>query len=225
MIFDNATLANTPGGNGPLSYQSTWAGDTLPISVTGRNAGGSIVGHTINLSGISICSGAGSQTFERILKIGVPNHSGTITVRDQAYGTITTIPSGVNYVRRPFYNVSSDVAGGVTKNYYEKVFIKNTNSVNSLLEANVYELTGGLATSVSWALDLVQNGNSTSTSRRSAPTDGVGAFNSLPGIVSGVPGGDLSAGSGIGAWLNLTLADGALPTKDIYTLAVSGSTT
>jgi hypothetical protein len=130
----------------------------------------------------------------------------------------------VNYVRRPFYNVSSDVAGGVTKNYYEKVFIKNTNTVNNLLEASVYELTGGLASSVSWALDLVQNGTTSVASRRTAPAAGVGTF-VTDQTLSGIPGGDLSSGSGIGAWLNLTLAAGTAATKDIYTLAVSGSTT
>ena len=221
MIFDNATLANAPGGNGQLSYTSTWAGDTTNISITGRNTGGSIVGQTNAMSGLSIASG--TQIWERILKIDVPNHSGIITVKDQAGSTITTIPSGVTQVRRPFYNVSSDIAGGSTKQYYEKVFLRNNNITLNLLEVNVYELTGGLASSVSWALDLVQNGTTTATNRRTAPAAGIGAW-VTDQTISGIPGGDLNAGSGLGVWLNLTLTAGAAATKDIYTLAVSGST-
>ena len=223
VLFDSATLVNSPAGSSSImTIVSTQAGEKTSVYITGRNPGGSIVGDTIALNGITPVNG--SIAFERLLKIGAVGHSGTITIKDSNTAVITTIPSGISYVRRPFYDVSSDVAGGATRNYYEKVFIKNTGSPNSLLGATVCDVAGGVATGINWALELAQNMNGTSVSRVTAPSTGVGTF-VTDYTASGIPGTDLASGAAIGLWMNLILVAGATAAKDVYTIAISWSTT
>lgn len=228
-VFDDSSLANTL--NDTVEVLSSNVGDTTQtVTVYGRNSGGSIVSETLSLNGTTVVNGA--VTFERILKIVVSAaHAGTITVR-KATGdtTIAAIESGVLQIRRPFYNVSADASGGSTRNFYEKVFVKNNNGTNALLGATFKESSDPLG-KINFALEDAVNDIGTSTNRVTAPiTSEIGAagFDSLDKtLASQTDAGtaDLAAGSSIGIWLKLTIAAGDTAAKSTYTLRTEGTTT
>jgi hypothetical protein len=134
--------------------------------------------------------------------------------------------NGETTVRRPFYNVSADVEGGSERNYYEKVFLKNTNAANSLLGMSVTE-EADPSTKITFALEDAVDDNGTSDDRVTAPA-GIGAagFTSDAKTLDDEAGtADLAADSAIGVWLKLTLSAGDAATKTTYTIGTSGSTT
>lgn len=216
VIFTSATLANSP--NGAVRVNSAASGDTTQrVTITGRDSTGVTITETLNLNGTNVVSG--SKQFERILKVVVnAAHSGTITVMNSAYTTIGTLESGILTLRRPFYNVSADVIGGSARTYYEKVFLKNTNSTLALLNAQITE-TSDPAELLTFALANTINDTESAANRQTAPT-AVGVFSGLPKTV---PGTDLAPGAAIGIWLMLILNAGATAQKTTYTLTVSGN--
>jgi hypothetical protein len=201
------------------------ADNTQTVTITGRDGGGAIVSEALSLNGTSRVVGA--QLFERIIKIVVnAAHTGTITVtRDNGatYTEIATLETGVLEVRRPFYNVASDVSGGSTRNFYEKIFIKNTHATLALLSATIKELSDPTG-NVTFDLEDAVDDSNVSSNRITAPTasDMLGSFDNTD---KSVPGTNLSAASAIGVWLKLTLAAGEAPTKSTYTFRVNGVTT
>ena len=241
-IFDDATLANDPtasAGDGTLKAVSSSASDiTQVITVTGRNAGGSIVTDTFTLNGTTVVAGGSGTVFERILKAVITSgsaHVGSLTISDSTGGagignTILVLGPTVTTIRRPFYNVSADVSGGSSRDFYEKVFVKNNNGTNALLNATFIE-TADPTTNVTFALEDAVNDSNTSTNRVTAPTVGdlgaAGFDSASKTLASQTDAGttDLAAGAAIGIWLKLTLAAGAAAAKSTYTLGVSGSTT
>lgn len=220
-VFDSSTLANTL--NDKVSVSGSLAADTTQkVTITGRNTGGSIISEEISMNGIASVDGA--STFERLLKVVVDSvHNGSISILKQTDGSIISlIESGVLSVRRPFYNVSADVAGGSSRDYYEKVFVKNNNIVNSLLNATIAE-SGDPTGYITFDLeDAVNDNNSIASRLNTVPAGMLGSFDSA---IKNVPGTDLVAGSGIGVWLKMTLAAGTVAGKSTYTLAANGSTT
>lgn len=220
-VFDSSTLANTL--NDTIDIVSDNAGDTTQtVTVTGRNSEGSIVTEEFALNGLTPI--VGSTIFERILKITCSAaHDGTITVVDHdTQTTVVDIETGVLQVRRPFYNVSSDVSGGSSRSFYEKVFVKNTNAVNALLDAVISE-SADPGANITFDLEDAQNDNNSVASRlNTAPSGMLGSFSSAD---KNVPGTDLGAGDCCGVWLCMTLAAGAAAAKSTWTMGISGSTT
>ena len=219
VIFDDATLGNTL--NDTVEVLSSNAGDTSQtVTVTGRNSSGSIISENFNLNGTTVQNGA--TTFERILKVVVSaSHTGTVTVRKASDNTtIIAIETGVLTVRRPFYNVSADVGGGSTRNFYEKVFLRNNSSTNALLNAAIVEGADALG-KLTFALANAKGDSESVANRQTAPSS-VTAFN---GSSKNVPGTDLGTSENIGVWLNLTLAAGDAAAKSTYRLDVSGQST
>lgn len=229
MIFDDSALANTL--NDTLDIVSSDAADTTQtVTITGRNSAGSIVSETLNLNGTTTVNGA--TTFERILKIVCSaSHAGDISIKKNTGGTTvgtllgtTNAPGGTAELtlRRPFYNVSADVAGGSSRDYYEKCFIKNNNTTNALLSAQVAESADPSGNITFDLEDAVNDINSTASRLNTAPTGMLGTFDNT---TKSVPGTDLGAGAAIGMWLKLTLAAGAAASKTTWTVQVTGSTT
>jgi hypothetical protein len=200
------------------------AGDTTQtVTITGRDASGAIVSEPLSLNGTNRVTGA--QLFERILKIVVSGaHSGTITVtRDDGptFTQIATLESGILTARRLFYASSSDVSGGSARDYYEKIFIKNTHAPLALTSAVIKELVDP-TTFITFDLEDAKNDNNSVANRLTAPTGMLGTFTNSD---KNVPTGLLSPGDSIGVWLKLTLAAGTSPAKSTYTLRASGTTT
>lgn len=221
MTFDDAAKANVPSGK--IGIYSSLAGDNCQVFVHGRNAGGNLITDLITVNGTTPVSGA--STFERILKIaatGTGFHNGFLVIRDELTpgGVIATMESGYHTIRRPFYNVSADAAGGSSRDFYEKTFIKNTDSTYALLGAMVHEISDPNNV-VTFALGNAQNDNTTTASRLNTVPASVTAFDSAG---KAVPNTDLNAGSGIAVWLKLTLAAGLAAAKTTYTVQASGST-
>ena len=204
---------------------SSNAGDTTQtVTVYGRNAGGTIVSEALSLNGTTRVTGA--TAFERILKVVISaSHAGTVTIaRDNTptFTEIATMESGILTLRRLFYDASADVGGGSSRDYYEKVFIKNTNATFTLNSAAIVEQADP-TTLITFDLeDAVDDNNSLSDRLDTAPTGMLGTFT---GASKSVPGGVLAAGVAIGVWLKLTLAAGTAAAKSTYTLRTSGTTT
>jgi hypothetical protein len=228
VLFDNAALANSP--NGVVSVVSTLNTDSgVNVNVFGRTTGGSIVSGVIPINGTIPSTGV--TFFERILKISAVQHSGTISIKDSAGTTITTIPSGVSYIRRPFYNASSAIAGGDSKIYYEKVFIKNTNLSYDLLDVSISEIAGGASSKIAFDLEKFATFSTgyianTSTNRLTSPSalslQNIGMWGSEPKTL--MQDTNIHASGAIGLWLALTLVAGATGEKSTYGVAISGST-
>lgn len=220
VVPDSASLFNAPGG--AIEMLSSNAADAMNVTITGRNAAGSIVSETKALSGTTAVIFA--TTFERILKIVLASAAaGTVTVRQSPGGTtIVAIEAGATTIRRPFYGVSADVAGGSPRTLYEKIFAKNNHATLSLLSAQISEFADPEA-QLEFAVEDAVNDIESVANRQTAPVGiTVDGFSST---AKNVPGTDLAAGSAIGVWLKLTLPAGDPATKTTYTPRISGQTT
>lgn len=226
-VFGSATLVNDPtasGGNGTVKATSSSGADTTQtVTVTGRNSAGTIVSDILSLNGTAVIVGV--VAFERIMKIVVSAaHTGTVTVSDSTGGgsmgnTIVAIETGVLTIRVPFYNVAADATGGSSRDFYEKVFLKNNHGTLSLLTAMIKENADPTG-NITFDLEDAVNDNNSIASRLNTPPTGMqGTFTSADKTV---PGTDLAAGSAIGVWLKLTLAAGSAATKSTWTMRAEG---
>lgn len=207
----------TPAGT--VEMLSSATGDTTQtVTITGRNNAGEIISETKTLNGVTVV--AFTSTFERILKVIMSaTAAGTITIRKtSAGGDLVLMEPGITKVRRPFYNVSTPTTG--SKDYYEKVFVRNTNATLSLTNAMIKEAadpSGKITFGVAGTL----NDTTTTTNRITAPS-GITFDNADKSVANN---GNLSAGSSQGTWLKLTLASTDLATKTTYTLRCEGLST
>jgi hypothetical protein len=207
-----------------ITVISDAAGDnSQTVTIYGRDASGAIVNEALSLNGTSRVTGA--QLFERILKIVVSApHTGTITVtRDNSptFTVIATIESGVLTIRRLFYDAASDVSGGSARDFYEKIFIKNTHATLALNSAVVKEQADPTGF-ITFDLEDAKNDNNSVANRLSAPTGMLGTFTNAD---KNVPTTSLAPGDRIGVWLKLSLAAGESAAKSTYTVRITGTST
>lgn len=129
-------------------------------------------------------------------------------------------PFEILEVRRPFYNVLAEAAGGAARDYYEKVFFRNNNGALALTSAEISELSdpSGL---IDFGLAGTLDDAGSSSDRRTAP--GGITFDSVAKPVANSQ--SHSPGSGQGCWLHLSLPAGTGAQKTTYTLRESGATT
>jgi hypothetical protein len=162
---------------------------------------------------------------------------GTSTTYDIGYGFLFDIsPNPVTGITRVFTGAQSDVPGGSTRVFYEKIFWSNTNSTTALLGAAMQVLSESGSLPVGASLDLALttalNDNATSTNRQTLPTNqGGGALSfvvqpsAIPVQSPGtLPNGNAGAGAQAG-WLRLTLAAGTTVYQGAADLRCTGSTT
>jgi hypothetical protein len=233
VMFDDAIKANTPSGY--LRVKSSTAGDNCQVWVYGRDSTGLPATDFMTVNGTTLASGNPPFAYtgdinSRILKIaatGTGFHNYTLSFLDQRGETLTTMESGVHTIVRPFYSISAEALGGADKTFYEKIFLKNNDTLYN--GANACALLGGMVhetdnpgTDITFALATAQNDNETVVSRLNTAPTAVSAFNSLG---KNIPNTDLGVGSGVGIWMKLLLVDGAVATKTTYTLQASGSST
>ena len=220
--------------NTGLSVSSNGASDSFQVSVTGRNAGGSIVTDTFLVNNtLARVSGDSATQFNRILRAVVSSgsHTGTISIEQNdtpTYSDLATMEIGINNIYRPFYNVSSAV--GNAKEYFEKVFVKNNSSTNNLLSASVSE-SGEIGFSGKITFDLSATGSDdgqSSNNRRGPPPATQllsGTTGSWDDNTKNVVGGDLIQGSGQGIWMRLLLPTAESSDSGIYAFTIAGNTT
>lgn len=207
-----------------VTVKSDNAGDVSAITITGRLASGIIDNEILTLTGTTRV--VGSKNFERILKVEMSSDpSGIVVVtRDNSptYTNIASLSGTIKNARRLFYDSGADVSGGSSRDFYEKVFVKNTHSTLALTNAviNEYSDPSGMIT-----FDLEDAKNDTNSVASRLNTSPTGMLSSFSGSSKSVPGTYLGAGESIGTWLKLTVAAGASPGKSTYTIRLTGNST
>lgn len=209
---------------GTIEVRSTNDSDnTQQLTVTGRSSGGSILTETVTLNGITTVPL--SNTYERLMKFELDGVTlGNVIVRKTGNaGDLAVFPAGVTTIRQPFMYASSDVSGGSQREFHEKVFIRNDNATLDLTEAVISEQADPGA-NITFALESTLDGsddNGAGNSRLVAP-GGYTFDNNAKNVANSQ---NHTAQSAQGVWLKLTLAAGALPAKNTYTIREFGKTT
>lgn len=193
------------------------AGDTTQsITLIGRKTDGSIVSETLTLNGATAVET--TNTYERLLSAELSaTAAGIVTVRRKTGAvTIRTIPVGERGFAAIFQQCASDPSS--QKDFYMKFFWKNTNGSLALTSSVVKEnadpdarithaLAAALDDSVSVASRITSPGLTFNGSDKNVPNSQ-----------------NLSSGSAIGVWLNLTLPAGDGAHRSTYTSELDGQT-
>ena len=205
------------------ALSSNAADTSQTLTVYGRNQAGEIISEGIVLTGTTPITF--TNTFERILRITLSAAcAGTVTVRDQDTDTtITAMEAGITQIRRPFYDAAADVSGGSARDYYEKVFIKNTHGSLTLTNATVSEQADPSG-KVTFALESSLDGSDTNGAGNNRQTVGDLSGYTFDSNAKNVANSqNLTAGSGQGVWLKLSLAAGDAANNTTYTLRTVGT--
>jgi hypothetical protein len=225
-------LFKLQSGDGATIGATTYAGLNLIIRITGGTGSGQL--RMISAQYASGSYGADIVAVNRDWNT-IPDATSTY---DIAYGFLFDIsPNAVTGITRVFTGAQSDVPGGSTRVFYEKIFWSNTNTTTALLSAAMQVLseTGSLPSgaTLDLALTTALNDNATSTNRQTLPTNqGGGALTFVvqpspinviasPGTL---PNGNSAAGAQAG-WLRLTLLAGTTVYQGAADLRCTGSTT
>ncbi len=225
------------GGNIALENQSAERSGTLQngtLNTVTLDVGASAVDGFYNGMIIRLTGGPGANQINQIIDyVGATKIA---TLQDIWRGTIPTAattfriatgfffernPNEISEVRRVFYDASANAPGGGAVDFFDKIFFMNASNAGSLLTAQVVESLDPSG-KITFGLDSVVNGTSSNgagNNRKVAPSGIV--FGSTP---VDVPGSNLNAGSNIGVWLKLSLADGDAAQKTSYTPQLAGTT-
>lgn len=193
-------------------------------------------------------SPAGVQfQLRRIVRI-----SGDFAYVDEAWSTVPTsattydvhvglkfrkAPNLITECRRAFYNCASDVPGGSSRTFYEKVFFNNDNAVTALTLVTVTKQVDPSSGALQIAVCKALNDTQTAANRQTLPTNGdasaltftAGAAPQSQNVPSpqNLPA-SLGAGNAAGAqavWLALTLTAGLAAAKTSFDLRAQGQST
>jgi hypothetical protein len=207
------------------------AGDTVSITL---DASASAVDDFYTGMVIRLTGGTGSGQIREIYKydgtgkVAYVNRTwtapdGTTTFRIAEGIVFDKSPSEVTEARRLFYDALADAPGGSTKTYYDKFFIKNTHGTLALTDSTVAEISDPSG-DVTFALETTLDGtggNGGGNNRQTAPSSGIGSFDSSTKNVANAQ--SLTAGSAQGVWAKLTLAAGAAAQKTSWTVRIQGN--
>lgn len=197
---------------------SSSAGDTTQtITLIGRKTNGEVVSETLTLTGGTAVET--TNTYERLLSAELSaTCAGIITVRKKVGAvTIRTIPVGERGFAAIFQQCASDPS--VQKDFYMKFFWKNTNGSLSLTSSVVKENADPDAR-ITHALAAALDDSGSVANRTTSPgLTFSGADKNVPNSQN------LSPGSAIGTWLNLTLPAGDSAHRSTYTSELDGQTT
>ncbi len=209
--------------NDDIEVISTAAGDTQNCTIEGRDAAGNLVSETAALTGTTAKIFATLAIVERVLDVELVSVAiGTITVRRSVAGaTLRVIPVGERGFSMFGRKISSDPAA--IKNYYFKVFVKNTHATLALTSTTFKQNADPDARIMHLPAATV-NDTATSTNRVTAPavadTLDPDTFDDTDKLV-----GSLAAGAAWANWLRIQLPIGDTPHKTTYTLEVTGQST
>lgn len=198
---------------------------------------------------IRTTGGTGPNQIREI--VGLPAQYGTdIVAVNRDWGTLpdatTTynvhsgmlfdlLPSQITQVRRPFYNVSSDVLGGATRVFYEKVFPVNVNTLTAITSAVITKQVDPSAGTLQIAVCKALNDTATAANRQTLPANGdasaltftAGSAPQSQNVPSpgNLPSGATPNAAGAqGVWLSLSLTAGLAPSKTSLGLRGAGNT-
>lgn len=207
--------------NDTIEAVSSSAGDTMNITVEARDAGGNVVAETKALTGTTPISFSVLGTVERILKVELASApAGAITVRrTTGPTTIRIIPAGERGFAMFTRKAQSDPS--VTKDYYSKVFLKNTHVSLSLQQAT-FKQNADPDNRVTHLPANVADDTATTANRVTAPS----AANTLdPDVFDDTSklAGSIGPGSAWGCWLRTEIPAGDAPHRTTYTLEATGA--
>lgn len=207
--------------NDTIQALSSNAGDTMNITVEGRDPSGNVVSETKALTGTTAINFASLGTVERILKVELASApAGSVTVRRTTGPvTIRVIPAGERGFSEFTRKAASDPS--VTKDYYAKVFVKNTHG-SLALQNTTFKQNADPDARVTHLPANVADDSATITNRLTAPSAGntldPDAFDDTAKLA-----GSLNPGSAWGCWLRVELPAGDAPHRSTYTLEVTGA--
>jgi hypothetical protein len=203
--------------NDDIEALSSNAGDTTQtLTIEGRDSQGRVVSETKTLNGTTAVIFSTISVIERVLKAELSaTTTGSITVRRSVAGaTLRVIPAGERGFWMCFRKTASDPS--VQKNFYAKLFWKNTHGSQAALSATVIQNADpdGIITHV---LAAAVDDSVTTTNRVTAPS---GTFDDTNKTI---PGTDLASGSAIGVWLRQQLPAADAPHRTTYTSEIDFS--
>ncbi len=204
-----------------IEFLSTEVADSMNLTIYGRNAAGELVNEVNAVNGVTVVTT--TIALERVLKIILASAAtGAITVRDQDTDTeIALLEIGVTEIRRPFYDAAADASGGSTREYYDKIFFKNTHGSLTLTSSQILEQADP-QTVVAFALESTLDGTDTNGAGNRQTHTGGYTFNSTAKNVANSQ--NLTAAAAQGCWLQLTLTAGLGAQNTSVTMRVSGNT-
>lgn len=213
--YDELVLATTSA----LEILSDNAGDTTQtVTVTGRNAAGSIVSDSATLSGTTVVALTGAVAFERIMKVvKSATTTGTVTVRTIADVNVCTLAPAITSQKQMFYDAQS---GASIKKHYEMERWKNEDPALDLTSATC-ELTADPQARIRIAEET--SANQTVTNRLTEPS-GSPVWNDDASSFA-ISGGTLEFGTDAGIWVEMNLPANDPAFKSTYTTKVAGATT
>lgn len=213
--------------NDDIEVVSTSASDTQNCTIDARDTDGTITSQTAALTGTTakiFSTLGGDGIVERVLKVELASAAiGTITVRRSVAGaTLRTIAIGERGFMAIFRKTASDPS--VQKNYYVKIFLKNTHATLALLSA-VVKQSADPDSRITHLLANATGDSATQTDRVTAPaaanTQDPDTFDDTD---KSVPGTDLAAGVAIGCWLRLQLPSADAAHRTTYDIQLTGQT-
>ena len=203
--------------NDDIEVVSTSASDTQNCTIVARSAAGSIVTETKALTGTTAAVFSTLGVVERVLSVDLASDAvGTVTVRRSPGGTpLRQIPVGERGFVALFRKTASDPS--VQKDYYTKIFLKNTHGSQAALSAVVKQNADPDAR-ITHLLAAAVNDTATATNRVTAPANADTLDpDTFDDNDKNVPGTDLAAGAAIGVWLRLRLPAGDAAHRSTYT--------
>lgn len=210
--------------NDTIEVLSSSAADTTQtVTIRGRLASGAIQQEVLTLAGTTVVTSA--STYERLLSAELSaTCAGTVTVR-RATGDvlIRTIPIGERGFMTVFRELSSDPVS--VKNYYAKIFWKNTNATLALTSSILKQNADGTGLAspdgVTHLPAATAGDTATSTTRITAPaaadTLDPDTWDDADKSI-----GNLAASTAWGLWLRLRLPAGQTPLRVTYTAEITG---
>jgi len=127
-------------------------------------------------------------------------------------------PTEVLEIKRVFFDVSADAAGGSARDFYTKIAVKNNHATLALISGQIAE--GADPTGkIDFALPATLGDSGTSSNRITPPA--ALTFNSATKAIANS--GNLTPGAYQGMWLHLALAAGDAAIDSTYTPRVTGS--
>lgn len=207
--------------NDTIQAVSSSAGDTMNITVEARDVGGNVVAETKALTGTTPINFASLGTVERILKVEIASApAGSVTVRrTTGPTTIRIIPAGERGFSMFTRKAQSDPSS--TKDYYSKVFLKNTHP-SLALQNTTFKQNADPDARVTHLPANVVDDTATTANRLTVPnaanTLDPDGFDDTPKLA-----GSINAGSAWGCWLRIELPGGDAPHRTTYTLEATGA--
>lgn len=194
--------------------------DTRTGTAVFRLADGTKVTQAFTLNGTTevVVAGGNAERVERVT-LGSTSGTRTVSIKQGAGGTVrgTILPNETE--RRILFIDATSEAAGTSR--FEKLFFKNANGVNALLNA-VLKLTADPAGKIKQGITASKGDSSSIANRKTTPA-GVTFVDDNVG--QNVPGTNLGVAENIGFWVELDLTANDAPLKTTATFEMSGSTT